>query len=104
MTLARKTAEPSSQWNSWGESTAVIFKSILDETPVSPLRLNPELPTALEPIVFQALEKDRNLRYQSAADLRSDLARLKRDLDSGRSGSAAEFCQRARCKYVWGCS
>jgi eukaryotic-like serine/threonine-protein kinase len=72
-----------------GESTAVIFKSILDEMPVSPLRLNPELPTGLEPIVFKALEKDRNLRYQSAADLRSDLARLKRDLDSGRSGSSA---------------
>jgi eukaryotic-like serine/threonine-protein kinase len=72
-----------------GESTAVIFKSILDETPVSALRLNPELPPGLEPIVFKALEKDRNLRYQSAADLRSDLARLKRDLDSGRSGSAA---------------
>src|SRR5437899_11790077 len=71
-----------------GESTPVIFKSILDETPVSPLRLNPELPAGLEPIVFKALEKDRNLRYQSAADLRSDLARLKRDLDSGRSGSA----------------
>ncbi len=72
-----------------GESTAVIFKSILDETPVTPLRLNPELPAGFEPIVCKALEKDRNLRYQSAADLRSDLARLKRDLDSGRSGSAA---------------
>jgi serine/threonine-protein kinase len=72
-----------------GESTAVIFKAILDEAPVSPLRLNPELPTGFEPIVCKALEKDRNLRYQSAADLRSDLARLKRDLDSGRSGSAA---------------
>src|SRR2546428_5885628 len=72
-----------------GESTAVIFKSILDEMPVSPLRFNTELPTGLEPIVFKALEKDRNLRYQSAADLRSDLARLKRDLDSGRSGSSA---------------
>jgi serine/threonine protein kinase/TolB-like protein/tetratricopeptide (TPR) repeat protein len=72
-----------------GESTAVIFKAILDETPVSPLRLNPELPAAFEPIVFKALEKDRNLRYQSAADLRSDLARLKRDMDSGRSGSVA---------------
>ena len=71
-----------------GESTAVIFKAILDETPVSPLRLNPELPAGFEPIVFKALEKDRNLRYQSAADLRSDLARLKRDMDSGRSGSA----------------
>ena len=71
-----------------GESTAVIFKAILDETPISPLRLNPELPAGFEPIVFKALEKDRNLRYQSAADLRSDLARLKRDMDSGRSGSA----------------
>ena len=72
-----------------GESTAVIFKAILDETPVSPLRLNPELPAGFEPIVFKALEKDRNMRYQSAADLRSDLARLKRDMDSGRSGSVA---------------
>src|SRR6266404_2210376 len=71
-----------------GESTAVIFKAILDETPVTPLRLNPELPAGFEPIVCKALEKDRNLRYQSAADLRSDLARLKRDLDSGRSASA----------------
>jgi len=71
-----------------GESTAVIFKAILDETPVTPLRLNTELPAAFEPIVCKALEKDRNLRYQSAADLRSDLARLKRDLDSGRSASA----------------
>jgi serine/threonine protein kinase/tetratricopeptide (TPR) repeat protein len=70
-----------------GESTAVIFKAILDETPVTPLRLNPELPAGFEPIVCKALEKDRNLRYQSAADLRSDLARLKRDLDSGRSAS-----------------
>jgi len=72
-----------------GESTAVIFKAILDETPVSPLRLNPELPAGLEPILYKALEKDRNLRYQSAADLRTDLARLKRDMDSGRSASAA---------------
>src|SRR5882724_2873078 len=72
-----------------GESTAVIFKAILDQTPVSPLRMNPELPAGFEPIVFKALEKDRNLRYQSAADLRSDLARLKRDMDSGRTGSAA---------------
>ena len=72
-----------------GESTAMIFKGILDETPVSPLRLNPELPAGLEPIVSKALEKDRSLRYQSAADLRSDLVRLKRDMDSGRSASAA---------------
>src|SRR5437868_7179735 len=68
-----------------GESSPVIFKAILDETPVSPLRLNPDLPADLERIVSKALEKDRNLRYQTAADLRSDLARLKRDLDSGRT-------------------
>jgi eukaryotic-like serine/threonine-protein kinase len=72
-----------------GESTALIFKAILDESPVSPLRLNPELPAGFEPIVSKALEKDRSLRYQSAADLRSDLARLKRDLESGRAPSAA---------------
>jgi len=74
-----------------GESTAMIFKAILDESPVSPLRLNPELPAGFVPIVYKALEKDRNLRYQSAADLRSDLARLKRDLDSGRSPSASAY-------------
>ena len=72
-----------------GESTALIFKAILDEAPCLPLRLNPQLPAALEPILSKAMEKDRNLRYQSAADLRADLARLKRDLDSGRSGSVA---------------
>jgi serine/threonine protein kinase len=72
-----------------GESSPVIFKAILDEMPVSPMRLNPDLPADLERITYKALEKDRNLRYQSAADLRSDLARLKRDLDSGRSPSVS---------------
>jgi serine/threonine protein kinase/tetratricopeptide (TPR) repeat protein len=70
-----------------GESSPVIFKAILDETPVSPLRLNPDLPADFERIISKALEKDRNLRYQTAADLRTDLTRLKRDLDSGRSSS-----------------
>jgi TolB-like protein/Tfp pilus assembly protein PilF len=68
-----------------GESSPVIFKAILDETSVSPVRLNPDLPADFERIIGKALEKDRNLRYQSAADLRTDLTRLKRDLDSGRS-------------------
>jgi eukaryotic-like serine/threonine-protein kinase len=72
-----------------GESSPVIFKAILDETPVSPLRLNPDAPPDLERIIAKALEKDRNLRYQTAADLRTDLARLKRDLDSGRSSGAS---------------
>ena len=70
-----------------GERSPVIFKAILDEAPVSPLRLNPDLPADFERIISKALEKDRNLRYQTAADLRTDLTRLKRDLDSGRSSS-----------------
>ena len=72
-----------------GESSPVIFKAILDEAPVSPLRLNPDLPADFERIIGKALEKDRNLRYQTAADLRSDLARLKRDLESGRSSGVS---------------
>jgi serine/threonine protein kinase/tetratricopeptide (TPR) repeat protein len=72
-----------------GGSSAEIFKAILDAAPAPALRLNPDLPTDLERIIGKALEKDRNLRYQSAADLRSDLARLKRDLDSGRTSGAA---------------
>jgi len=73
-----------------GESTAEIFKSILDAAPAPAVRLNPDVPADLERIINKALEKDRNLRYQSAAEMRSDLARLKRDLDSGRiSGASA---------------
>jgi serine/threonine protein kinase/tetratricopeptide (TPR) repeat protein len=68
-----------------GESTAEIFKAILDATPTPAARLNPDLPMEFERIVSKSLEKDRNLRYQSAADLRSDLTRLKRDLDSGQA-------------------
>jgi TolB-like protein/predicted Ser/Thr protein kinase len=70
-----------------GESSAEIFKAILDATPTPAARLNPDAPAELERIVGKALEKDRNLRYQSAADLRSDLTRLKRDLDSGRASA-----------------
>ena len=77
-----------------GETSAVIFESILNRAPVSPIRLNPDLPAKLEDIINKTLEKDRNLRYQSAADIRADLQRLKRDTDSGRavaqsSGSVA---------------
>jgi serine/threonine protein kinase/Tfp pilus assembly protein PilF len=71
-----------------GGSSAEIFKAILDAAPPPALRLNPDLPVDLQRIIDKALEKDRNLRYQSAADMRTDLARLKRDFDSGRSSSA----------------
>ncbi|MGA9528303.1 MAG: protein kinase [Terriglobales bacterium] len=65
-----------------GESSAVIFKAILDAAPTPVPRLNPDAPADLERIINKALEKDRNLRYQSAADIRTDLQRLKRDTES----------------------
>jgi eukaryotic-like serine/threonine-protein kinase len=67
-----------------GESAAVIFREILDRDPVPAARLNPDLPPKLGEIIHKALEKDRELRYQSAAEMRSDLKRLKRDMESGR--------------------
>src|SRR5215471_6492466 len=78
-----------------GESSATIFEAILNRSPVAPLRLNPYLAPELERIISKALEKDRNLRYQHASDLRGDLQRLKRDTDTaarviaGQSGAVA---------------
>jgi serine/threonine protein kinase len=71
-----------------GESTGVVLEAILNRVPLSPLRLNPDMPPDLERIINKALEKNRNLRYQHAADMRTDLQRLKRDSESGH-GSAA---------------
>ena len=71
-----------------GESSAVIFKAILDAAPTAVVRLNPDVPADLERIINKALEKDRNLRYQSAAEMRTDLQRLKRDTASHVSAAA----------------
>jgi serine/threonine protein kinase/tetratricopeptide (TPR) repeat protein len=74
-----------------GESTGVIFEAILNRAPVPPIRLNPNLSPEMERVILKSLEKDRNLRYQHASDLRTDLRRLKRDTDSGQlaKGTAA---------------
>jgi serine/threonine protein kinase len=67
-----------------GESSAVIFKAILDSDPPPPIRFNRDIPPKLEDIIYKALEKDRNLRYQHASEMRTDLQRLKRDTETGR--------------------
>jgi eukaryotic-like serine/threonine-protein kinase len=72
-----------------GDTSAVIFEAILNRAPVAPVRLNPEVPLELERIVNKALEKDRDLRFHSAADLRTDLKRLKREIDTGKSAVGA---------------
>jgi serine/threonine protein kinase len=78
-----------------GESSGVIFESILNRAPAAPVRLNPDLPPKLEDIINKCLEKDRDLRYQHASEIRTDLQRLKRDTDSGRSISAVTGAQHA---------
>ena len=72
-----------------GETSGVIFDAIMNRAPVAPVRLNPNLPTKLEDVINRALEKDRDLRYQHAVDIKSELLRLKRDLESGRSAAVS---------------
>src|SRR3989454_264606 len=72
-----------------GDTSGVICDGIMNRTPVAPVRLNPDLPPKLEDIINRALEKDRELRYQHASDMRSELLRLKRDTDSGRAVPAS---------------
>ena len=73
-----------------GESSAIITDSILNRTPVAPVRLNPDVPLELERVIYRAMEKDRNLRYQHAGDMRAELQRLKRDTGTARSTSTVE--------------
>ena len=87
-----------------GESTGVIFKAILDAAPTPAVRLNPDVPPKLEDVINKALEKDRNLRYQHASEMRSELQRLKRDTESApiatASRSQASFQLRIRWKVT----
>jgi eukaryotic-like serine/threonine-protein kinase len=79
-----------------GESSGTIFESILNRAPVPPVRLNPDLPAELEGIINKCLEKDRNLRYQHASEIRTDLQRLKRDTESLRGAAAIPIAARRK--------
>src|SRR5207302_7951164 len=72
-----------------GDTSALVFNAILERLPTPPIRLNPDLPGEMERNINKSLEKDRNLRYQHAADMRADLQRLKRDTDTGRAVAAS---------------
>jgi eukaryotic-like serine/threonine-protein kinase len=89
-----------------GETSGVIANAILERAPVPPVRLNPDLPANLDETINKALEKDRKLRYQSAAEIRTDLQRLKRDSDSGRSAVAGKKVEpktaEKTARFRWG--
>jgi len=71
-----------------GDTSGLIFNSILERAPIPPIRLNPDMPTKLEDIISRSLEKDRDLRYQHASEMRAELQRLKRDMETGRAFAA----------------
>jgi eukaryotic-like serine/threonine-protein kinase len=78
-----------------GSTTAKVFDAILNRAPVAAVRLNPALPVKLEEIINKALEKDRKLRYQSAAEMSVDLRRLQREIESGRTGNVSSYTNQA---------
>jgi len=84
-----------------GESMGVTFEAILNRAPISPVQLNPDLPADLERIIHKCLEKDRNLRYQHACDIRTDLRRLKRDSESARAASRASHTKLKSTRRRW---
>jgi serine/threonine protein kinase/Tol biopolymer transport system component len=84
-----------------GDTSAALFNSILNKEPASAIRMNPGLPPELEHIIDKALDKDRNVRYQSAADMRADLTRLKRDTTSGKVSAARASMVEPRSKSRW---
>ena len=84
-----------------GDTSGVIFESILNRAPAPALRLNPDIPPKLEEIINKCLEKDRNLRYQHASDIRTDLQRLKRDTESGRSAATGADSSVGRKRNLW---
>ncbi|MBI3049300.1 MAG: PD40 domain-containing protein [Acidobacteria bacterium] len=84
-----------------GTTSAGIFNAIINKAPIPVGRVNPELPVQLEWVISKALEKDRKLRYQSATELRADLARLKRETESGRAVTAEVSSRRERTRRPW---
>jgi serine/threonine protein kinase/Tol biopolymer transport system component len=84
-----------------GDSTGMIFDSILNRAPAPPVRLNPNLPAELERVIGKCLEKDRNLRYQHASEVRTDLRRLKRDRESGRASKGVTRVDGWNSPWLW---
>ena len=84
-----------------GDTSGLIFHAILNRPPVPLVRINPEVPPKLEEIISKALEKDRNLRYQTACDMRADLQRMKRDTDSAHVSAVSEIVHATRARPWW---